>query len=307
MEFLDTIGIKILGVLEFESESPIHVGAGGEEAVRELIRLPSGEIVIPSSTWKGAFRSLSEQIARQASFKGLSCLATKLYVEKARVSYRGKSEDLNEEFERFTTDFLKAFKGETVERIPHKADELESLMKRLGYDKDEIQQAKAGEEKALLEEMAEKYIALHCPIGRLYGNMVTAGKVRFTDTYVYTASDRRPGVGIDRKSGKVREGSLYFIEVVPKGTFKLRITADNLLPNEDDSKVFATTLETIETLGISLGARKSAGLGNLKLSQGSFYVIDLKDDHKSGMFMIGNPFKKGKRMDVRKFIEWLRT
>ncbi len=302
---LSSIKTKIIGALTFDIESPVHVGVGGEEAVRELIMLPSGEILIPSSTWKGAFRSISEQIAKQASLKGLSGLAVKLYREEARVSYRGDSE----EFRKLVEDFVTSLQGGTPKILPHKTEELESLMIELGYSEDDVKEVRTKGLNArgkVLQGLVEEYIALHCPIGRLYGNMAIAGKVRFTDSIINTKVETRPGVGIDRKSGRVMEKMLQFINVISKGPVELKMIMDNLFPGEDDSKILASTLEVIKSLGISIGARKSAGLGCLRLLKHDFYVLDLESDQKD-KFVIGNPFKKVKPMTLEEFVKWLMT
>ncbi|MGQ9690656.1 MAG: RAMP superfamily CRISPR-associated protein [Thermoproteota archaeon] len=300
---LSSIKMKIIGILTFDVESPVHIGIGGEEAVRELVRLSSGEILIPSSTWKGAFRSVSERIAKQANLEGLSGLAVKLYREGVRVSYRGDSE----EFKRLTEDFVTSLQSGEPKVLLHKAEELKSLMIELGYSEDDVKEVETKGLNArdeILLGFVEEYVALHCPIGRLYGNMTVSGKVRFIDSFISAGIETRPGVGIDRKSGKVMEKMLQFINVVSRGPIELRMIMDNLLPGKDDSRIFASTLDVIKTIGISIGARKSVGLGNLRLSNGKFYVLDLMDDHKNGKFVIGNPFRV-RPIDLDEFIKWL--
>jgi CRISPR/Cas system CSM-associated protein Csm3 (group 7 of RAMP superfamily) len=113
----------------------------------------------------------------------------------------------------------------------------------------------------LAYRMAEEYLAVNCPLGKLYGNRVFAGKLRFCDSIVSTKSGtavgRRPGIGIDRRSGKVMENLLYFTETISKGeSIRLIIVADNLLKGQEDSKILGLTLKTIKTLGLQIGGRK---------------------------------------------------
>jgi CRISPR/Cas system CSM-associated protein Csm3 (group 7 of RAMP superfamily) len=281
---------KIVGELTFILKSSLNVGSGEGERVRDFLRLPDGRLIIPSTSWKGAFRNLSELIARNTVFSGLSGLAVRLYAEKkAGITYRGDREQFNQYVEGFKEEFRKRDK------------ELESLLRELGYDGGEMERAL--EDRIILEKMAEDYLATHCPIGKLYGNRVLAGKVRFLDTFLRFGIMYKPGVGIDRASGKAREGALYGVNVIPPGSqIKLKMIVDNLIPGEDDARLFGSTLKTIKMMGLSVGSRKSVGLGHLDLHNGTFYIVDLRN-YKN--FAIGNPFKKGQKMTLKELVEWL--
>jgi len=281
---------KIVGELTFILESPLNIGSGDGERIRSFLRLPDGRLIIPSTTWKGAFRNLSELIARNTIFSGLSGLAVKLYSEKrAGITYRGDRKQFNHYVEEFKEEFMKRGK------------ELENLFRELGYDGGEIERAL--QDRVILEKMAEDYLATYCPIGRLYGNRILAGKVRFLDTFLKSGTMYKPSVGIDRASGKAREGALYEINVIPPGLqIKLKMIIDNLIPREDDARLFGATLNTIKMIGISIGSRKSVGLGRLSLHNGIFYMVDLRNDKN---FAIGNPFEKGRKMKLEELIKWL--
>ncbi|MEM4610999.1 MAG: RAMP superfamily CRISPR-associated protein [Thermoproteota archaeon] len=297
------IKTKIIGILDFKAMSPIHVGIGGEEAVRDLIRTAGGELIIPASSWKGAFRSLSEQIARRSEFTGIADLAVKLYSED-EGGYQGDEK----KFRMYVEDFAEVLQGGKSSIIPDSGEEIESLLLKLGYAPAEIQEVKSkgvNTRRELLASMAGEYLALHCPIGKLYGNKVVAGKIRFFDSLIKANPEVRPGVGIDRKSGRVEEKHLYFIKVIPRVSIKLTIIVDNLLRGEDDSKLFASTLKLIKTLGISIGARKSAGLGNLEVNNGKFYILDTEEDGRTMNLKIGNPLKKVKPISLEEFLKWL--
>jgi len=299
---LNPLDFKIVGMLNFKVSSSLHVGGGGEEVRREFLRLPTGELVIPSSTWKGAFRNLSEQLARNNKFSGIAALAAELYSEgRGGVTYRSD----REKFDEFTRTFVETLRGNVSTGIDHK--ELVSTMMELGYTRQELKEVVEkgiDTRDGMARKMAEDYLAIHCPIGRLYGNLTIAGKVRFLDTIFKAATHFRPGVGIERSSNKVKENLLYFIEAVSSGTLlKLTFIADNLVPKTDDSKLFANTLETIGFMGLSIGGRKSAGMGELKLINSNFYVVDLRKDET---LAIGNPFKKANKFDWESFTSWLR-
>lgn len=296
---------KIVGLLKLMAETPLHVGMGNEEVRKSFLRLPGDKLVIPSSTWKGAFRSLTERLVKSVELSGLAALATKLYSEGAGgVTYRGGGP-----FDSFVGEFVKVLQGKESDLIPYRPEELQSLVRELGYEAWEINEVKERGVSArdnLAYDMAEGCIALHCPVGKLYGNRAMAGKLRFIDSIMGSSGvEMRAGIGIDRASGKVRAGALYFMEIVPRGTtIKLVMLADNLVPGEDDSRLFASTLKVIDEFGISMGGRKSTGLGSLKLLDGTFYVVQLERD--SNRLAIGNPLEKGEKLKLEEFVSWLR-
>jgi CRISPR/Cas system CSM-associated protein Csm3 (group 7 of RAMP superfamily) len=218
------------------------------------------------------------------------------------ISYRNDED----KFKKYLENFIRALQGEES-NTPHGAKELEEILIGLGYTIEEIKEVRergSSAERELLETMAEEYLALHCPISKLYGNKM-AGKIRFFDSLIMATPSIRPGIGIDRKSGKVKENLLYFINVIPRGHIVLKIVMDNILQGEDDSRLFASTLKLIKTLGVSIGARKSAGLGHLELTDGEFYVLDVESDGRTMEFRIGNPLRKAERVSLDKFVEWL--
>jgi CRISPR/Cas system CSM-associated protein Csm3 (group 7 of RAMP superfamily) len=310
---LNPLQYKAVGVLDFEAESSINIGLGDTGVRKAFLRIPEyDKFLIPSSTWKGAFRSISERLAKNMPFKHkLAETAVKFYREKEMgISYQGKPEDL-EDFKKFTDTVIKVLRGDKTE-LPYASSEISEMAERIGYEKREIHeiermglQTRGG----LAYRLAEDLLAVHCPIGRLYGNRLLAGKVRFLDSILERRAVKveiRPGAGIDRKSGKVREGSLYFTETLTRGTrIKLIVIADNLISKEGDSRLFASTLNTIAEIGISIGTRKSAGLGMLKLNVESsyWYLIELGEDKKG--LGLSNPFKYGKRKSFSEFKKWL--
>ncbi|MCX8193673.1 MAG: RAMP superfamily CRISPR-associated protein [Nitrososphaeria archaeon] len=295
---LNPLMFKVIGIISFKLNSPLNIGLGGEGSRREFLRVIDGRLLIPASTWKGSFRHLTELIAKSTTFNGVADLAVKLYKEtKAGITYNAEIK----KFEEFASGFQKSLKDANIRNI----------LLDIGYSDEDIIEAQKDTDVGRLRllEMAEAYIAIHCPIGKLYGNRVLAGKIRFLDTLIKQDDKEikmhvKPGIGIDRQSGKVREGALYFIDTIsPKPEIKLKLIADNLIPKEDDSKLFASTLELVRFTGLSIGARKSTGMGHLNLENASFYIIDLRKDEN---LAIGNPFKKAQSIDLEGFLKWLR-
>ena len=155
-----------------------------------------------------------------------------------------------------------------------------------------------------LEEMLAVFLAYHCPLGRLFGNRVWAASVRFLDTVLSRgAVERRAGIGIDRARGIVRENVLYFVETTEAGIeVPLTMVGEVWKPGSSSSKLLAYTLEAVRELGITLGGRKSAGLGLLSLQRAEFHVVKLDED-KDGV-LLANPFK-APAMSLSEFISWL--
>jgi CRISPR/Cas system CSM-associated protein Csm3 (group 7 of RAMP superfamily) len=259
----------------FEAETPVSVGVGGEEVLRQVLRIGHW-IVIPSTTWKGAFRAIAERLAKTMELDGLERLAVKLYRETQKgIVYT--PQDTDQDWETYLSEFKSAVNGNPIQNPQYvlKPQEVTQFLNDVYVDIEEIKKAKNGYEK-----MAEGYLAYNCPIGRLFGNHVLAGKVRFMDTIIDVKQTHfRPGIGIDRRTGKVREGILYYIESIPSKTeISLRIVADNLVSGETDTTLFNNILDYIQKLGLQIGTRKTAGMGLLSLKNIQKIDLDLKSD-----------------------------
>jgi CRISPR/Cas system CSM-associated protein Csm3 (group 7 of RAMP superfamily) len=263
----------------FEAETPVSVGIGGEEVLRQVLRIGHW-IVIPSTTWKGAFRAIAERLAKTMELDGLERLAVKLYRETQKgIVYTPQNTD--QDWETYLSEFKSVVNGNPIQNPQYvlKPQEVTQFLNDVYVDIEEIKKAKDGYEK-----MAEGYLAYNCPIGRLFGNHVLAGKVRFMDTIIDVKQTHfRPGIGIDRKTGKVREGILYYMESIPTKTeIPLALIADNLVDGENDTALFWLTLDYIEKIGLQIGAGKSRGFGLLMLKKYDKKVeIELKKENES--------------------------
>ena len=276
---LNPLHRKLLVKFIFEAETPVSVGVGGEEVLRQVLRIGHW-IVIPSTTWKGAFRAIAERLAKTMELDGLERLAVKLYRETQKgIVYTPQNTD--QDWETYLSEFKSVVNGNPIQNPQYvlKPQEVTQFLNDVYVDIEEIKKAKDGYEK-----MAEGYLAYNCPIGRLFGNHVLAGKVRFMDTIIDVKQTHfRPGIGIDRRTGKVREGILYYIESIPTKTeIPLALIADNLVPGENDTVLFRLTLDYVEKIGLQIGAGKSRGLGLLMLKKYDKKVeIELKKENES--------------------------
>lgn len=280
---------KLVGELVFELETPLHVGAGGFGAMRSMLRV-GGRVVIPASTFKGAFRWVAEVVAKSmmGSLHGYERVALKCYQETDKgIVYAKRSGD--PDYEEGYRSFVKALR-EQVRVGDLRGVELATLLD-LGYGEDELREDVL--ESDVGYELFGDFLAANCPVGRLMGNGVLAGKFRVFDVFLdVLAVHIRPGVGIERSTGKAKGDVLRFTEVVPPGErIRMRVVADNLLPGESDSRVFAGVLEWVGKLGLQLGAGKSTGLGLLRLVGQRFWFIKLGDGSDRRGVFLANPFK----------------
>jgi len=329
---LNQLRHKLIAELTLVLREPLHIGSGEFGARRTLLRL-SGRLVIPASTWKGALRNIAEIIARNmfSSLSGLERITVLCYSEETSgIRYRWDDEHAKRflddvEVGRMRDEYYRARDG-FVENLLSQVESLTSAssihglgeelltMLDLGYrlySEQElgriIQRLRRGDDETV-SRMFEDYLSSKCPIGSLFGNGALAGKVRPMDTVLGSKYvEERPGVGINRKSGKVEWDVLYFTEVVPAGTeVRLKIVADNLFPGQTDSRLFAGVLEWIRELGLNIGGRKSVGLGLLELRDSRIWVWELGRGRDTWGEALANPFKNLDPLDVRQAVSWLR-
>jgi len=294
---------KIIGEMVFVNISPLHIGVSERDSpLLRLLRLPDGSAIIPSSTWKGVFRTIAERIAVSMRFSGFEGLALKAYSEGDYKIIHG-----DEELRSYLRDFEDVLLRRSSDLMGIALEELKNILLDIGFE-EELEKIKRNKDldRGLLHRIAIDFLAMYCPVGRLFGNRVLAGKLRFHDTLIGPSNmvDLRPGVGIDRYSGTAKADQLFFTEVTPiNSRLVLRFVADNLRPGEGDSRLLANTLSFVEELGIQVGGRKSTGLGLLELEDARFWLVVLRED--KGGVALANPIKNGKRLSLQEFKKWL--
>lgn len=277
---------RIIGRLDFDLVSPLHIGSGEPGARREFLR--AGEnLVIPASSIKGSFRRVAERL--QKSVQTDEPPSAFFEIGEGKLELK----DVEKAIEWF------------IGSVGGKEDL--ALLRSLGYH-DELQDVKEEnlrdylrslreKKPKLLERMARDYATVHHPLYRLFGGEKIASKIRFLDVML----DRRrvklmtkPGVAIDRKSGRAMEHHLAFFEAVEPTRISIWFIADNVLPGEDEARLLAGVLGAVREMSISLGARKTAGMGRLELREGSFWIIDFR---KGEEVTLANPFKGEKNFE----------
>lgn len=277
---LNPLYCKLVGEIVFRAETPLSVVIGGQEMLRQVLRV-GDMVVIPATTWKGAFRAIAERLAKTMELQGVERLAVKLYRETPKgITYTPTDHD--DEWDIFLSEFKSVLKNEQTQTPRYNLSQ-KDIMRFLN----DMYIAPDGVD---IEDKAARYLAYKCPIGKLFGNQVLAGKVRFIDTILKIEKTHfRPGIGIDRPTGKVKENILYYIESIPSGTeVTLRFIADNLLPEHIETSLFEKTLLFVEKMGLQIGTRKSAGMGRLIVKDIKRREIDLRSDTSLSII---RPFK----------------
>ena len=86
----------------------------------------------------------------------------------------------------------------------------------------------------------------------------------------------RDGVGIDRKRASARTGALYNYEIVPADTeFDLCIELRD--GSDKDNQLLALTLDAINQLPSTIGARGNSGLGSISMNIEKVITLELTD------------------------------
>ncbi|MDI3328484.1 MAG: CRISPR-associated RAMP protein Csx7 [Alicyclobacillaceae bacterium] len=225
-----------------ELQTPLHVGAGQRGLMSldaPVLKWPDGRPVVPGSSLKGVLRSFLETVGQNEGLRNwLSpgrppvCIVTE---EPCGKQFRNKKA-----------------RDEVVERAV-----------RSGTN-GTPEEARVKGERELAREIYETL----CPVCRLFGNQLFAGKVSVSDLVPEEKPeagwfDVRDGVGIDRDTRTARRGVKYDFEIVNPGVvFPLTVRAKNL---EDDEKAWLLfALEALRRGELLLGGKKSRGLGAVR-------------------------------------------
>jgi len=281
---------KFVGILTFTSVGPVRVGAKRAGNVLYALRLRDGQLVIPSSTWKGAFRSLAEKLAKTLQLSDVE----KLAVES--VSLAQNMAEKRRVVAGLVNEFTMTLRGQKTEHFD--PEDVKRVLVEVGYSEEELQRL----ENPL--DALVYYLEYYCPVGKLFGNSVRAAGIRFLDTYISTETTLKPGVGINRKKLTIEEEVLYFVELIPQMTsIKLVIVGEVKKRGDTASKLFASVLEAIGEIGLSVGGCKSVGCGLLLLKSSKFHVVEYAHDPSGAL--IANPFKTSP-IDLGNFTKWLR-
>ena len=141
------------------------------------------------------------------------------------------------------------------------------------------------DEQAIKEEVND---GKFCPICGIFGNTELASHVRIYDSYPKDGvfhKFQKTGIAIDRVFGSVRPGLGPFIEELispkTKWTFRMDIINIDLYPekptNDDRVKLLKNLFQTLTSVGLNIGARKSVGCGLIRLEEAKWHKYKLSD------------------------------
>ena len=125
-----------------------------------------------------------------------------------------------------------------------------------------------------------------CPICCIFGSTEIASHVRIYDAFPTTVAQTflKTSVSIDREFGGARPGLLFTEELVNPGTrWNFRMDVINIEifphPNRDDPRavLIRALINTLTSLGLNVGARKTVGYGLIKLEKGRWTIYSFED------------------------------
>ncbi|HHY66634.1 MAG TPA: CRISPR-associated RAMP protein [Alicyclobacillus sp.] len=232
---------------ELELTSPLHIGAGERGMIgldAGVLKWPDGRPVIPGSSLKGVLRSFLETVAQNDALHTLispnrpkACIVTD---EPCGRRWRNKEQ----------RDQWRKNRSEELYRTRDLAELAE-------------------EQKARIEqELAEEIYRSLCPVCRLFGNQLFAGKLSIPDLVPEGGDptdwyDVRDGVGIDRDTRTAKSSIKYDFELVNPGVvFPLTIRAVNL--EKDEQGWLLLAVEALRRGELTLGGKTSRGLGGVR-------------------------------------------
>ena len=123
---------------------------------------------------------------------------------------------------------------------------------------------------------------------QLFGTTFFASKIFFNDLYLITDEglgaagviERRDGVAIDRDSERAMDGLKYDFEVVaPSQAFSCEIRLED--PGELDLQLACLGVSELANGFISLGGKRSRGLGQCQLQDLAIHTLDLTGNDRS--------------------------
>ena len=265
----------------------VHVGmgAGLERGLLEVFKVSvidgGTAYIIPSHSIKGVLRRISEYVAKAS--------ATNRELEHALI--RAHCEVENEGIRHVCSS------NDDLRMINNYIDGIlkdRSLAKRY-IPEDSIDEVSSRFEEGGIREVieVEPIVTIKCPICRLYGGSGLGGKVYIRDIVIKNGNVAVISrTSIERVTGKVREGSLFSVEVLVIPKLELTIIIDDLKPKTTEAYIIACTLEWLANIGLSIGGMKSSGIGHylLDTKESRGYLIDYENiSDKEFIKALANP------------------
>ncbi|MEM1950817.1 MAG: RAMP superfamily CRISPR-associated protein [Candidatus Nitrosocaldaceae archaeon] len=134
------------------------------------------------------------------------------------------------------------------------------------------------------------YLALRCPICRLFGSRMLCGKLLFSDMLVSdTQIITYTSVSINRKRRIAEKERLFTTEYIMPSSTSIRIIANNVIEKQEH-ELLTALLTIIADKGIQIGGLKSRGYGSLKLDKerSSITILEFIESPKNDEDIINN-------------------
>jgi len=184
--------------------------------------------VIPGSSLKGVFRSSFEKLTSE------SCDIFDQYKKSCNKNIENEIE---------------------IEKEKQKQKEQESKNAKQKY------------QRKTIDFTAQEIYSKCCPACKLFGNLKLKSRIFFKDAFPVAGTTYqtaiRTGIGINRKSGSVVDGSFFDMEVVEMAEFQCEIRLVNFFKWQ--LKAIKLIIDDINEGYITLGGCTSRGFGRVKI------------------------------------------
>ncbi|MEM0171870.1 MAG: RAMP superfamily CRISPR-associated protein [Thermoproteota archaeon] len=277
--------------LKLDYSSPLHIGAGSEGINKMLLEFPVNGRNVPiisAESLKGVLRSLASSLSKQMFPDNF---AVKYHLKDRHIRREGLDEQ-----QKIMEQHLEKAKEYLKEIMPQ--DVIEEM-----YAEDKLQ-------------LLEYYLALNCPVCKLFGAQGIAGKLTFTDgipnippkflTYVATSINRK-----NRLVEGERLFSVTAVEPSDKLKYRIEIIADNVSKGSEEARLLSSLLQWVLKFGLQIGGLKSRGYGRLTVDDESIVKILRFKEASSDESRLNNVrallLKDGyfQAMKIDEFMRWL--
>lgn len=215
--------------LKFQTPYGLRVGGSEEEGnVLQPLQIEN-YYLIPSSSWKGIFRRVTEIIYGN---------------EDHFNEHKPSKDEKKKAFETYYQD-VKKCKDELI----CSNDVVRILASKIGEESDE----------EIIEKLAIIFKEWNCPIEKLYGSKNFAGAITISDTIINAGTEERAHVVIDRKSKRTLEKHLFTEQIIDVNSVEVKVIVRDMVD------VWNNTLKFMAEVGTFIGGGKTRGIGYIKL------------------------------------------
>lgn len=266
----------------FNDYSYVHISNGEKDSTYVPVYKVKGEPYISITSVYGALRRIVEGIAKS------SINAMQNSIEKILAASHCELKDKAlRHICAGDTQYL-----EIVNKIVYAIFDKDENIERHFVSEDVKTDIKIALSRALAEAKKEIFVSLDvipgslepllsflCPICRLVGGPSIKSKIGILSVKPYiSAIVTHTKTSVDRVSNTVHPGYLYSIELLALDKLEIVMVVKNVKPNSIEMKLLKASLDYLMNIGITIGGRKTIGLGKFKLDpeESKGIYIDLK-------------------------------